>query len=363
VLATSTAVAHGQRLDWTASAQTEYYVRMIGDAQAVDLRVANLLQKVGNALTVHGTAGDDTFHFAPSASQRIVVNGVEYHFTNDEPNLISFDGGHGTDTVVLEDTPGDEVLTSGPGHASYVNVDGKFELGATGFEVLHAYARNGGHDTADLHDSPGFDKFKSVPVANYAKVYGGQLYHRVKFYEMVEVHSQGGGDLARLFDSAVNDIFEGHKDRSAFRNHTTEVLVHHFQDVIAYAGQGGHDIANFLPSDRKDEFHGKPNKAEFFDQVTGGELYRIMVRGYDEHHAAGTPDGGDKAKLWDSIHDALLSAVQEGATFSLNAGSLDRLYEVLAFDMVKANGFNGGTNKRDVADLLNWDLLFDGEWE
>ncbi len=361
-VATSTAVQEGQRIDWPTEAETEYYLRLTGDAD-VDLRLANLLAKSGTTLSIHGTDADDRFHFDPSSSLHVTINGMEYEFSDEEVTAVSFNGGGGTDTVILDDTPGDEMLTGRPGHLSYGNEKGDFKLEASDFEVLHAYARHGGYDRADLHDSPDFDKFKSEPAANYAKIYGRQLYHRTKFYEMIEVHSQGGGDLARLFDSDVNDTFEGQMDRSVFRNHVTEVFVHHFHHVIAYAGEGGHDVANFLPSGRKDEFHGKPYKAEYFDQATDGDLYRITARHYDEYHAAGTPQGGDKAKLWDTAHDDLLDANAEGATLYRNAGDLRVLYDALAFDMIKANGFNGGANRRDISDSVNWKLLFDGDWE
>lgn len=362
VLIASSQVAHGQRFDWQVTQGTEYYVRFAGNTSA-DLRVANLLQKTEASAIVHGTSDDDDFGFNPSGPANVSINGVEYVLSNEEMASVVFTGGAGTDTVVVDDTSRDELLFARPGYLSFADTGGVFELVASDFELLLAYARNGGHDQADLEGSAGYDKFKSDFKAEYAKVYGGALYHRVKFFEKIAVHSQGGDDLARLFGSEDDDSFEGQMDRSVFSSDTVEIHVHQFPQVVAYARKGGFDVATFLPSHLKDEFHGRPHKAQLFDQVTDGDVYHITAWRFDEYHSSATPGGRDKAKLWDTVHDDLLNADSQGAAMSRDIGQLDLLYEVLAFDMVKANGFGGGTNRREISDPLGWELVFDGDWE
>ena len=349
------------RLDWNVTSDEDYFLKLSGSAENVKLRLANLLTLDGTNLTVRGTSGDDTFAFDPASSMTVVINGVDYTFTDDEVVAVSFDAGDGNDTVTLADTAGDELLTSEPGHATFVNLDGSFELEATGFEVLHAYGRRGGQDTAKMAGSPENDKFKSEAELPYAKIYGGELYHRAKFFETVEVHSGGGTDLARLFGTSGDDSFTGQMHESTLRSEGLVVSIYDFSQLVTWA-LSGQDVAELLPSDLKDELHAKPHKATMFDQASNGDAYSITARNFDSYLSSGTPDGGDKAKLWDSAADDVFEAGEDWAALS-EAGNLNEfLYRVLAYDLIKVRGVNGGTNTRDVADEIDMTLLFEGDW-
>ncbi len=292
-----------------------------------------------------------------------MINGIKYHFAEEEVVSISFDGGEGNDLVTLTDTAGDESLTTEPGHATFTNGDGQFELDASNFEVLYAYGSRGGHDTALMTGSPKDDKFKAEAELDYAKMYGTELYHRVKFFDTIEAYSQGGNDLARLFGSSGDDEFSGQMNASVLHSNNLVVAVHEFSRLVVAAETGGNDVAILNSSDIKDELHAKPHKAELFDQATNGDVYRITARRFAEYFSEGTENGGDKAKLWDTVGDDLLEAGDNWARLSTHGDSSELLYHVLAYDMVKANGIQGGTNKQAVDDSCNILLLFEGDWQ
>ncbi|MHB8900761.1 MAG: DUF4114 domain-containing protein, partial [Thermoguttaceae bacterium] len=362
-VAVSSAVAGGRRIDWAGDSSRQYFVRLSGDSSDVSLRLVALVAHDGTTLTVRGTDADDSFDFDPATSKAIVINGIRYHFAGDEVNSITFDGGGGNDTVTLTDTAGNESLTAEPGHATFVNLAGQFHLEASGFEVLNAYGRRGGNDTATLHGSVLSDKFKAEADAGYAKMYGNGLYHRVKFFDWVDAFSEGGNDLARLFGSTGTDEFFGQRDASTLRSNRMEVTVRQFSRVIAAAGSGGLDIAQFGASDAKDEFQAKPHKADLFDQTTNGKLYRITAQRFDQYYSQATPGGGDKAKLWDTTGDDRLEVGQNWAKFSHDGPDNDLLYHVLAYDMVKANGLQGGTNTQRVQENCDMLLFLEGDWQ
>ena len=377
-LAISVPVDASQRIDYPVGSGETYFIRLSGNTADVDLRVVNLLNHVGTTTTVYGTEGDDTFEFDASASRVITINGVRYAFEDAEVESVSFAAGNGYDMVILRDSPGNETLESRTGSVSFSNGEGSFSVDVTGFEEMLAYAKAGGDDTAILHDSPKNDKFKAELAKDYAKMYGGQLYHRVKFFDEVYAYSTGGTDLARLFGSADDDMFEGQKDESRFVASGYDVRVQAFPRVIAYAGKGGSDTATLTDSALKDEFHGKSHKSEMFDMLTDGDVYKITARRFNDAYFMATNregqnlDGGrDKAKLWDtpqsvnhSGNDYLEAKYDDNneswASLSTQETGLDMLYEAIAFEWVKAYG-STGENTIDKAAEVDF-LMLDGDW-
>jgi hypothetical protein len=206
---------------------------------------------------------------------------------------VAFDGEAGRDVVVLSDSPGDETFTAEATHAVLSNADSTtgFTVEVDGFEELHAYARAGGTDTAYLYDSDKNDKFKAETAEHYAKMYGGQIYNRVKFFDVVEAFYSGGNDLARVFDTKADDTFVGQKDVSWLTTEDPAVLdvgMHGFPRVIAFAYEGGSDKATLKDSELKDEFHGKSHKSQIFDDETNGSVYEITARRFDTVYADGS---------------------------------------------------------------------------
>jgi Tol biopolymer transport system component len=385
-LAGSQLLDGNQRIDWVTAAGQHYYVELYGLNPDFDLRVANLVWHDGTDVTVFGTTGDDRFEFDAAHSRTISINGVIYHFADEQVSSVGFDGGEGHDVVSMYDSPGDETLeawssetaifTNGPADSVP-----DFTVTLHGYNELHVYAPSTGHDVAILHGTPGNDKFKSEPMENYAKIYGGAQYNRVKFFDEVDVYSSsgmelapgadGGKDLARLWDSNGSDTFRGGLGLSHYQGPSFNVRVHDYSQVIAYSKFDGVDVATLVDSALKDEFQGKPHKSEIFDLVTGGEVYKVTGRGFDVVHGqalnqegAAQNGGRDKAKLWGTPWDDFVEAADDWLRyrFSRDAGTMEQLYEILAFESVTVRKTEGGSDTKDVADPLLYELLFEEGW-
>ena len=357
-----------QRIDWPTEVGMVYYVEVLGDNTDFDVRLANLLHHDASSsiVTVHGTDGNDTFEFTAAASRDVTVNGVRYHFDDAQVQSVKFDGGNGDDTVILDDSIGDDTLTAEATHAVFSNSDQTpgFTVTVDGFEVLQAYARSGGHDRAFLHDSDGKDKFKSEPAKNYAKMYGGLMYNRVKFYDVIEAFSSGEKDLARLFDTEGNDVFEGQQDVSWLRTDVFDVGVHNFRQVIGYALEGGHDAATLKDSALKDEVHLKGDKSEIFDQQSNGDVYKITARRFDAVHADGSEgEEYDRVKMWETTHDNHVEAADNWARMFAQKSEREMIYDVLAFEFVKVRASTGGNDTAKITGQLDFDLQFDPSWD
>ena len=367
-LVSSDLSGENQRLDWAAGQGETYYVEFYGENADFDFRIANLLHHdaPNGVVTVHGTDGNDTFEFDAAASRDVTVNGVAYHFDDAQVESVAFDGSDGYDTVILDDSIGDDTLTAEAKHAVFSNSDQTpgFTVTVDGFEELQAYARSGGTDKAYLYDSDANDKFKSEPAENYAKMYGGRMYNRVKFYDVVEAFSSGEKDLARLFDTAGNDVFEGQRDVSWLRTDVFDVGVHNFRNVIAYALENGNDEATLNDSVLKDEVYLKSHKSEIIDQETKGEIYNITARRFDIVHAdASQGEGYDKVKMWETPHDNIVEAADNWARFYAQKAELEMLYDVLAFEFVKVRASTAGNDTTNVIEPLGFDLLFEDGWD
>lgn len=359
----------GERLDYEVTAGQTYYVKVEGTSADFDLRITNLVSQDDTAVTVYGTDGDDEFEFSAGEDRQFTINGTLYEFGDAEISTIEFDGGEGDDLVILHDSAGDDTLEAWATEAVLSNEAGdgvtNFTVNVSGFEELHAYARYGGNDKATLYDSEGDDKFKAEPEESYAKMYGGAMYNRVKFFDVVEVYSTGGDDLARVFDTMGDDTFEGQKDASSLSGEGYEINMFGFAQVLAYASEGT-DSVTFVDSEMKDELHAKPAKAELFDAATNGDVYRVTARWFDSLYAVAantegsSGDGGaDIAKIWPTASDDFFEATEDWFEFYRDD---ELLYEIVAFETVKVRETTDEGDSATVTDPDYTLLLADG-WE
>ncbi len=373
-LATSTLVGDDQRLDLSVASAATYFVELYGTNTDFDLHIVNLVEHKGTTVTVFGTEGDDQFIFSAADSRSVSINGAAYQFLDSEVNLVQFDAGPGDDRVELRDSSGNETLEAWATEATLSNGAGDtvadFTVNVSNFEELQAYADSDGQDSAVLHGSEGNDKFKAEPVDDYAKMYGGAMYNRVKFFDQVDAYGQGGKDLARVFDTVGNETFTGTMGLSTFAGDGFEIGMHDFRQVLALATTGGNDTATFTDSARKDEFHGKAHKSEMFDVVTDGDVYRITARAFDVVHAHATDrsgtdqaGGADIAKLWGTALDDYVEAAEDWLRYGIRRPELDPLYEILAFESAMIRQTPGGNDQADMDDNLLFQLAFDDGWE
>ncbi len=371
-LAESSTVDGIERIDLQGTAGQTCYVVITGTDTDLHLLIANLVSQEGTELAVFGTSGDDQFQFS-AADWTVTIDAVCYAFDAGEITSVDFTGGDGSDVVSLIDSAGDDTLEASATVAILENsaADGALDYTVTveEFEELHVYAKNGGTDTATLYDSEGDDKFKAEPAAQYAKMYGSAMYNRVKFFDSVIACSTGGTDLARLFGTTGDDTFEGQKDTSRLYGSGYDVQVSGFAETVAYASEGT-DTASLADSELKDELHAKQTKAQLFDAATGGETYLITARNFDSYRIeASSTDGSagnggtDIAKLWGTSADDTIEADDDWLSLSVGTGTLETLYEIVAFETVKVRDTDGENDTATVGDTLAYDLVLGTGWE
>jgi hypothetical protein len=317
---------------------------------------------------MYDSAGDDILNSTPLQA---TLSGNGFLGTATGYPVVNVFASEGMDEAVkLEDSADDDEFRSTP---EWVELEGPtFFIRAESFDIVHAYANNGGNDKAVFSDAlqDGSNqkvKFKAEPDDNYAKMYNSKTYNRAKKFEtIVATATMGGRDMARVFDSAGNDMMVTQKDASHFYNDNTnpyDVTVNGFDYQVGYSLVGGHDTATFHDTPGEDVFVGKSHKSKMFDNATDGEAYELTARGFDDVTAHGGE--GDIAKLWDTAVDDVLEAKYlsngDSSAKMTSQDGLDTLYEAIAFETAKGYGTTG-KNTKDLAADVNF-MKWWGEWD
>ena len=385
----SNAWQHQWRLDYQASAETAYSLLVMGESQ-LDLRLCNLVSQTGDTVEIFDTEADDTFSFSAAEPFDLTANGVEYHF--DDACNFTFHSTAGDDVIELEDSEGDDTLTTSPTHMTLAGTlpgGESYSATADNFPYAHGYARNGGTDSAQLTGSEYADRVKIYP--DYVKVMGTGYYHRAKLFEIVTVDTLDGADRAAMFGSEDADALWAKKnelrigyqlqletgEQPNFDELDYDVTVFNTEFVVARAASQN-DWLELHDSALNDVLIARPHKTEIMngpraaDGIVRGDEYRIVARGFRNVSAIADQGGdGDVAKLYDSGDEGVdiwAAGYRDGETWSTMSSPTRLLYEVLAFEQVGGYGFNyglgenHGTNRKDHADDV--DFVFQhGYWE
>ncbi len=415
---------------------TSHRLVVTGTNTSVDVQIANLVRAAGSSVYVY-SSGEDCFEFSAADGLHASVNGIDYAFevgsvTNfyfygegtgtatltgssgtesvglyrggsimigvdggfrvdvfDVPNITALGGG-GDDSVGIVDSEGDDTLTVTP---TRMTLQGPWEEGtvftltAEDFPEAHAYARQGGEDTAIFTGTSAAETLKTY--RNVVKLLGSGTYNRAKFFEHVEVDLQGGNDLAVVNPSsgadalytmeALTQIAYGVQvadgETPDFESLAYDVAFTNCERVVA-RGKGGNDWVEIHDSSENDVLIARPEKVEIMNGVRvgyeRGDAYRITVRGY-QHVTAIADQGGtrDFAKLYDSDEsgvDVWAAAYVDGKTWSSMTSPTRLLYEAIGFEYVGGYGFNGGlgsshgTNEKEIAEAVDFAYQY-GYWE
>lgn len=118
----------------------------------------DLISQDGDTVTVHGTAGDDTFQFVAGATRTISINGVTRQFSSTVKNFV-FDGGGGTDTASLTGSAGDDNASLWIGSGTLVGSG--YNLSVNNVTSLSVDG-GGGNDAAVLQDSAFSDHLEAL---------------------------------------------------------------------------------------------------------------------------------------------------------------------------------------------------------
>jgi len=386
-----------QRIDWQVGAGETYQFKLSGAAGPIDLRLANLVSQAGTAVAVAGTDEADQFEFDPAAASRLVtINGIPYHFSDAEAQSITFDGGTGDDSVVFQGTAGPETVELWPDRG--VLAGNGYTLTITGALTVTVNGR-GGDDVAKLHDSKGPDVFDAGPdsaalsgtgyaytvnnvryVHAYAsndayidtasfsdsattkdtfigqpgqsRLYGPDFYLQVKGFEQVTATAAAAGplsaaqvdtDVAKLYDSAAPDLFEGTPDAAKMKyngleTHFVEAVGFRYVNGYALTKIGGTDTASFSDSaTTRDTFIGQPGQSKLY----GPEFY-LWAKGFEQVAATATAGGGykDLAKLYDSQWPDTFEGTPDYGKLKFN-NSESHFVQAIGFRYVHARATTG----------------------
>ena len=273
-------------------------------------------------------------------------------------------GGYG-DVAALYDSASPDVFEAAPDYATlkYDGSDDRF-VRAVGFRYAYAYASTpeGGLDAAYLIDSPATeDRFVGTP--GDSKLYNADFYLRANGFEQVTATATAGGgygDVAKLYDSAGSDTFEGMPDHGKLEYGGEEHFVQAigFRYLYAFAlavdAPGSIDVATLHDSSLDDVLVVTPtytklyNPSEFyhrvacFDEVTAWATDRVLK---------------DRVYFSDSPSSDHLEAVGDLAEFRM-PGQVIKAYQ---FTQVRAESCRSGTDTKHE-EALRYVLETTGPW-
>ncbi len=316
------------RADLNATAGTQYFIRVTGNATDLDVKVANLVSQSGLTVNVAGTTGDDVFTFGVGMAFYIGVNGVDYSFAGGTANNFQYQGGAGVDTVTMTGGKKVETATIGVGTATLAGA--AYSVAAADCENQTIYSGGVG-DTVQLYDSAGNDALAMLPGLAVYKLSGGRVSNAVGFTQNI-AFSTGGFDYADIYDSTGDDVASIWSGRVMMSGSGYTNDVRGFDLTAAHSWSSGYDRANYYDSAGDDLFTAWSNRA----QMTGAG-YANHADGFEKTVVAATAGGFDRATLNDTAGDDVFTAWSNRATFT--GAGLN--YEVLGFDEVTAQTTTG----------------------
>lgn len=286
MLATATAASQA-RIDYqVAAAGATCFLRVAGTSAQVDLRLANLVSRSDSVVTVAGTADEDTFQF-DARSLSFTVADLVYHFAGTGAAEFRFDGGAGSDSVLLRGSTGDDSATLAPLSAALEGTGYLVSVENASAIVLRG---QGGNDSAELHGSTGADTYQGTPTEG--KLLTPGFLGRAIDFDQIVVDSEGGSDVARLYDSDGDESLGASPQQATWSAAAWTHTLHGFGEVHAFA-TGGTDTAELHDSSADDTFDALTTESKLY---SAGLLLR--VKGFDRVEAIADAGGTDVANLY-----------------------------------------------------------------
>jgi subtilisin family serine protease len=250
-----------------------------------------------DSVQLYGSRFDDRYESAGRVV-RMTAPDLNWMLTGFDDIRVDASQG-GSDTAVLFDSPGDDLLIMEPEYTSLQNAGGRQYVG--GFELVRA-SSSGGNDLVRMYDSAGNDT--AIVRSTTAIVMGAGFRNDATNFGTIEIYLRAGGsDQARLQGTAGDDRLDAYPDRARLQSAARQVLVVGAEDLIVEAAQGGYDRAFLLGSPRADRLVMEPSYSEF-----SGDGFRYYVSGFGRVAAYGE-GGGDEARFYDSMgNDELIAS-------------------------------------------------------
>ncbi|MCA9185474.1 MAG: isopeptide-forming domain-containing fimbrial protein [Planctomycetales bacterium] len=300
---------------------------------------ALILQEDDHVIVV-GTRKADVISVKLNGSQYSVrVNDQRYTFSTSEIAAIDIYGRAGVDTIRVETTDGDDIVTMSYQSATVIGPDYAINVRDGDFiDLLTA----GGNDQAVLFDSKGADRISIQP--NRVDMNGPQYRNRLFGVSHVTAYSQQARDRLTIADSSGNDTLTIGPRNATLVSDGYEVTAvgFTFQDVNSAAGS---DTATFLDSPGRDRFVGRPSISTMV-----GSGYDNRVRGFADVRVDGTT-GRDTASLFDTAEISTIFATPD----ELQLVSSETTLSVATFDKVVVSA--SGTSTAELAGGVGNDRL------
>ena len=271
-----------------------------GDQNAYDLKMS-----VNNAETIiiDGAAGEDTGTLEGSANVETFTSwpglvywrGNPFHHTIINAENLTVNGGGGGDVARLHDSDQADTFTAGPTSATLSG--GGFTYTVNNQARTHAYADNGGEDTATLEGAVGTkDTFEGRPDSSFVE--GSNSYSRAWDFEIVNLNAVvGENEMVNLFDSGGDDTFAAGAG-SARMTYENGHLVNadNFSYARGYAQNGGNDVATLTGAiGLKDTFEGRPRSGKAY-----GDSFSNRAVDFETVHLNAIAGEEEVVKFFDS---------------------------------------------------------------
>jgi hypothetical protein len=279
------------RVDASAAAGQEFFVKVSGANNDVDFKLMNLVSQSGSTVSAVGTSGDDTIVFTMGASPVLTINGVTYGFTASAARQVIVDAGAGTDSATIYGTTGDDSATFRPGQVCVTG--GGATVQAVGVEATFAHG-GGGNDSATFHDSAGSDRL--VARQSQATMTGeGYSNYAAGFANLKAYSTAGSDDICEMYDSAGDDYFRGKSTASIMSGADYYWFMVNFGKVTAYSQADGNDFAELFDSPGDDLAVMRSD----YSCLRTATSYNF-ARGFDKVYAYAWYGGNDTAHMFDS---------------------------------------------------------------
>ncbi|MBN1911069.1 MAG: VCBS repeat-containing protein [Pirellulales bacterium] len=335
------------------------YTGQAPDGEVEDYRVEISARPavVNRTVTLPGTSGNDVFVLtADDDSLQVTINGASYGYLIENVDLVKFDGGAGTDTVIMHGSDGSESVELWSSHSEWIGAGAAYRVEVTNVESTLADGGNG-VDTALMHDTAQKDTLVGYPTEVTLSGLGYSL--KTTDMETVEVRSQlGGEDTADLYDSAEADVFIANPSQGEIGRlgqvvggvaqvdpaSPYHIIASGFRYLRGHADAGGYDRAQFTDSPQEDTFTGSPTVSTLV-----GQGFHLEARTFEYVKATATASGTDHANMYDSAGDEIFTS-RPADTYNKSFAELKAvdnsfIIRTEAFRYASASAAEGGDDK------------------
>jgi len=287
-IATSDGSQGSLRVDVSAKEGETFFVKTTGSGTIEQIEVENLVSLKNGVLTIHGTAGNDTFMIDASQGFSVSVNGRDYSFNASEVQQIKVAGGGGTDAFNLQLGSHNDVINTTAGGVTVSN--SQFKINAAGMTTV-VVDGGAGSNRVSMMDSQGNDHL--VANSNQATMIGSGFSTTVSRFDQLNVIASAGFNTASLTGSAGSDVLNSRDSSTSLHIGRQQLNVHHFQSVTVDGG-GGHDWALLQGSAGNDHFNVGVGTA-----IVTNANSRLVANSFETVYAFGNR-GNDSIHMTDS---------------------------------------------------------------